>query len=356
MHYNRHYIDSMRIIILFGFLFLTACSSLQAQQESHHSLFAKSVDIMADSMRENIYELQKLDEETEINERAVNFVYGQDLQGLPPEKEYYSYNLNWRLKAAHDLQIVVSALVFDVPLSKHELTRIVQAIYTHYKKEEIVLIQRKAHAILPEFIEAMVNDWQTDEMQERAEVIVDDVNASEQQLLRKIRVLKIECSKAEDPKNVNKSELQRSLKAFLETKDFKNVNASELQRSLKAFLEAEDLKNVNTSELQRSFKAFLEAKDPKNINTSELQRSLKAFLKEKCPKASVNDDKNFILELEHATRQHLQKQKQREELLTNWENLISLTEIMQKAYKALLQKEKAPIQVFYQAALKLQNK
>ncbi len=267
MQHNRRYIDSMRIIVLlFGLLSLTACSS---HQKSHHSLFVKSVYIMADSMRENIYEFQKLSEETEFNARALAVVRGQALEKLPAE--YSADAMDSQLELVQRVQDVAYVLAPDVPLSKDKLTHHAQIIYEYYEQETTESNKREAHAVLQKLIQIMVVDWHEDSpMETLPKSIVANVNKSEECLL-------------------------------------------------------------------------LELTDP--CFNSELQPPLK----------TSGPDKNFILKLEHATLQHLQKKQQRKELLTNWQNLKPLTKKMLIAHEALLEKREAPIKDFYEAALKLQE-
>ncbi len=245
----------MRIIIILALVYLTACSSLQTQyQKPHYNLFAKSVEIMADSMRQNIFQLQKLDQEAQLKTKALKFVRGEKLQNLPTKS--FSDSMIGRLEFLQNLQNAVSALAFNVPLSQQKLALLAQTIRINHQQKQIAPIQQEAHAILQRAIKIMVADWQSEPMQSLPQDIIASINASELRLLLIAR----------------------------------------------------------------------------------------------------NHEKISVLELEHATRQHLQKQKQRKKFLTNWQNLKSLTKKMQIAHEALLQnQQKAPIQDFYKATLKLQN-
>ncbi len=251
MQHNRRYIDSMRIIVLlFGFLFLTACSSLQAQQQNpHYSIFVKSVDIMADSMRENIYEMQELNAEAQFKERALKFVHGEKLQELPIKP--LPVKITGRLKLLETMQVLASDLLLTATFSEDELARFAQGIYYSQKEKEAVQYQQEIHADLQEAIEAMIANEESLEPQE----IVASINANERDIL----------SMASKHKEIS------------------------------------------------------------------------------------------ILELEHATRQHLQGQNQRKKLLTNWQNLKLLTREMEKAHETLMEKQKYPIKDFCEVALKLQG-
>ncbi len=173
----------MRIIIIIGLLWVSACSHLP-QQQQHYQLLGTATSAMAEVMREHIRELQALDTEARQTKQALRFVRERGNLQLP--ESFLGASFEARLQFLDNLEDTIKALNFNEVLSLPEtqrLNRLAQTLHAKSHGQQINKARLESEEVMQNILAIMVADWQSKAMQSYAKDIVASLNNDEEKLL-----------------------------------------------------------------------------------------------------------------------------------------------------------------------------
>ncbi len=173
----------MRIIIIIGLLWVSACSHVP-QQNQHYHLLATASSAMAELMRGHIHTLQTLDTEARQTKQALSFV--RETGKLQVPESLLGTSFEARLQFLDNLENAVRAMSFDEVLSPPEtqrLNRLAQTLHANSHGQQINQARLESEELIQNALRLLVADWQSKAMQSFAKDIVASLNNDEEKLL-----------------------------------------------------------------------------------------------------------------------------------------------------------------------------